>query len=200
MRSTPEPSDDLTAKARIREAAIRLFAKQGARGTSVRQIAAAAGVSAALVIHHFGGKDELRRACDDHVIAVLRDPSGAVATESLPAEGEYGRYLARLVTEGSNSGNELFDRLVAETATMIDESIAAGRMRETDDRSALALVLVCHSLAPLLLSEQLARVRDEAELSTATLRSIARPTADIYTRGLFTTDDLLNAVTQEATP
>ena len=45
---------DLTAKAVIRNTALRLFAERGPDGVSVREIAAAAGVSPALVIHHYG--------------------------------------------------------------------------------------------------------------------------------------------------
>ncbi len=59
-------ADDLTAAARIRDAAIEQFGDQGF-GVGLRSIAEAAGVSAALVIHHFGSKDGLRQACDDFV-------------------------------------------------------------------------------------------------------------------------------------
>jgi len=52
--------DDLTAAARIRDAAIERFGEQGF-SVGLRPIAEAAGVSAALVIHHFGSKDGLRR-------------------------------------------------------------------------------------------------------------------------------------------
>ena len=52
-------SPDLTARARIRDAAIECFARQGF-AVSVRAIAAHAGVSPGLVIHHFGSKAGLR--------------------------------------------------------------------------------------------------------------------------------------------
>jgi AcrR family transcriptional regulator len=54
-------SADLTAAARIRDAAIEQFGQHGF-GVGLRTIAEAAGVSAALVIHHFGSKDGLRKA------------------------------------------------------------------------------------------------------------------------------------------
>src|SRR5699024_11466848 len=63
---------DLTARARIRDAAIECFGQQGF-GVSVRAIAKHAGVSAGLVIHHFGSKEKLREACDDHVIQLIRE-------------------------------------------------------------------------------------------------------------------------------
>jgi AcrR family transcriptional regulator len=46
--------DDLTARARIREAAFALIADQGVHGATLRAIARRAGVSAALVNHHYG--------------------------------------------------------------------------------------------------------------------------------------------------
>ncbi|QNI32412.1 CerR family C-terminal domain-containing protein [Alloacidobacterium dinghuense] len=55
------------ARARLIEAAIELFAKKGYEGTSVRDLATAAGVNVAAVSYHFGSKDELYheslRAC-----------------------------------------------------------------------------------------------------------------------------------------
>ena len=44
---------DLTARARIRDAALRLFAERGVEGVTIREIAEAAGVSGGLVRHHF---------------------------------------------------------------------------------------------------------------------------------------------------
>ncbi|HKJ12792.1 MAG TPA: TetR family transcriptional regulator [Ornithinimicrobium sp.] len=62
---------DLTGKAAIRDAALALFAERGADAVSVRQIAAAAEVSPALILHHFGSKEGLRQAVSDHVVALI---------------------------------------------------------------------------------------------------------------------------------
>ena len=64
-------ADDLTATARIRDAAIEQFGEHGF-GVGLRAIAKAAGVSPGLVIHHFGSKDGLRKACDDYVAEKIR--------------------------------------------------------------------------------------------------------------------------------
>ena len=53
---------DLTAKARIRNAALDLYASQGEDRTSMRAIAAAAGVTVGLLVHHYGTKDKIRDA------------------------------------------------------------------------------------------------------------------------------------------
>jgi AcrR family transcriptional regulator len=59
--------DQDDARARLIDAAIELFAKKGYEGTSVRDLATAAGVNVAAVSYHFGSKDDLYheslRAC-----------------------------------------------------------------------------------------------------------------------------------------
>ena len=62
---------DLSGKATIRNAALRLFAEFGPDSVTVRQIAAAAHVSPALILHHFGSKDGLRAAIDAHVAGIF---------------------------------------------------------------------------------------------------------------------------------
>ena len=78
-------SEDLTARARIRDAAVARFGREGFRAP-VRAIAEDAGVSAALVIHHFGSKDALRAECDQHVLTVIREQKSAAISNASPAD------------------------------------------------------------------------------------------------------------------
>lgn len=125
MSSSIGPTD-LTSRARVRDAAIELIANVGFERATVKAIAAAAGVSPGLVIHHYGSKDALRDACDAHVIASLIDePFGSVTQptadlmQALLARATSSRaeftYLARLLTEPGAAGDELFTRLVSST-------------------------------------------------------------------------------------
>src|ERR1700758_1334076 len=77
-------ADDLTAAARIRDAAIEQFGQHGF-GVGLRTIAEAAGVSAALVIHHFGSKDGLRKACDDYIAEEIRTGKSEAMRSTDPA-------------------------------------------------------------------------------------------------------------------
>ncbi|GLK85243.1 TetR/AcrR family transcriptional regulator [Ancylobacter defluvii] len=54
--------DGTRTRARIEEAALRLFAARGVAGTSVREIAEAVGVSEGALYRHFASKEELARA------------------------------------------------------------------------------------------------------------------------------------------
>src|SRR4029079_18488980 len=83
MRSVDD-RDDRTAMARIRDAAIEQFGQHGF-SVGLRTIAEAAGVSAALVIHHFGSKEGLRKACDAHVAEVVREAKTESLRSSDPA-------------------------------------------------------------------------------------------------------------------
>lgn len=69
--------DDLTAKARIRNAALDLYSEYGPDRTSLRAIASEAGVTLGLVQHHYKTKAGLRDAVDqlvvDHFAAALSD-------------------------------------------------------------------------------------------------------------------------------
>ena len=49
----------IDSKERLIEVAAGVFAREGFSGTSLRMIAVEAGVSAALLVHHFGSKQKL---------------------------------------------------------------------------------------------------------------------------------------------
>ncbi|MEM8618317.1 MAG: helix-turn-helix domain-containing protein [Actinomycetota bacterium] len=69
--------------ARIIEVAGTLFARRGIDGVSIAEVALAAGVSKANVMHHFGSKDRLYAACldviDAHLHRAVDDASAGTA-------------------------------------------------------------------------------------------------------------------------
>jgi AcrR family transcriptional regulator len=81
-----------TRKAII-EAAMRGFAAKGFAATSTREIAAMAGTNIASISYHFGGKEGLRAACAEHVVALLQDVLAAAQDAELPADAEEARRL-----------------------------------------------------------------------------------------------------------
>lgn len=97
-------SDDFTPKARIRDAALRLFADEGFEAVTVRRIAAAAEVSPALVLHHYGSKDGLRTACDEHVLGLFDGLLG----EAMPSDAELAETLRSQPDQKFGSFGELF--------------------------------------------------------------------------------------------
>jgi len=84
MARQPErPSADTTRQSLI-EAAIDGFGRKGYEGTSTRTIAQAANTNIASIAYHFGGKEGLRRACAEFVVATIR----SVAEAALRREDE----------------------------------------------------------------------------------------------------------------
>jgi len=204
VRST-EP-EDLTTRARIRDAAIVLFGRDGFDRTSVRAVAEAAGVSAGLVIHHFGSKDGLRAACDEYIVDEflgrkndLVGPQPQVAAKiqlwlsDLERFRPQGDYLARMLAADNSAADELFDALLAATAEMLREQTAAGIMREVSDPQITALYVTAYGVMPLLLQRQLARSVGEDHLTTDFLRRSTLPILELYTHGLYTDDRFLVA-------
>ncbi|MDO5502061.1 MAG: TetR/AcrR family transcriptional regulator [Actinomycetia bacterium] len=78
------PDSDLTGRARIREAALRLYAAHGAEAVSLRAVAREAGGTPGLVTHHFGSRAGLYRAVQEHVVEMFRAALDEVAAEGAP--------------------------------------------------------------------------------------------------------------------
>jgi len=202
MRSVP---DDRTARAVIRDEALRLFADRGPDGVTVRQIAAAAGVSPGLVLHHFGSKEGLRRAVDEHVLGLfdrmlggmtgeqavdLSDPaaSGSVAeaiVKHLPADSPVPGYLRRLLLADGEAGRELFGRLFRLSAAALDALATAGMAAPGSDPPVRAAFLLINDLAVLLLRDHLTDVLGTDPLSGPGMARWASEVLTIYGAGLL---------------
>ncbi|HEU4354718.1 MAG TPA: TetR family transcriptional regulator [Actinomycetota bacterium] len=168
VREADRPVEDLTARARIRDAALGQFAEHGFSGATIRGIAEAAGVSPGLVQHHFGSKDALRRACDEAVLELVRRKIEATRTGEITqptfvaalyaAAVPVVRYLAKAVVDGSAAGATLVDELVAGTEQYLGANWperfppGAGRTRDA------AVVLVAQTAGTLVLHEHVARL------------------------------------------
>jgi len=62
------------SRRQVLDAALVLFSHQGYRGTSVREIAEAAGVSTGNLYHHFPDKEAIFRTLLDEYTAIVADP------------------------------------------------------------------------------------------------------------------------------
>jgi AcrR family transcriptional regulator len=188
---------DLTASARIRDAALERFGTDGYAGTSVRTIATAAGVSPALILHHFGSKDGLREACDEHVLAFFETMLGRVG-ESQPTESmsqfegftdesmTMMRYLMRQASEDSPRANALVADIVELTKQSMAEQTAKGYVKLTDDPDMRAAVLVMLRLGPLLFSGAMQQATGADVVTREGLRRMYRTTIEILESGIYT--------------
>lgn len=75
----------------IIEAGLRGFGSKGYAATSTREIAALAETNVASIAYHFGGKEGLRTACAEHVVATLGAVLASDAAEAEVADPELAR-------------------------------------------------------------------------------------------------------------
>lgn len=195
--STDRALADLTARARIRDAAIECFAEQGF-DTSFRTIATRAGVSPGLITHHFGSKSVLRSECDAEVFRRFHAvKSGSIAVmggdllEQLARPGDAATvtaYMLRALQAGGAAAREYFESLVEHARQVMAESVAAGMVRPSRDEEARARYLTAHTMGALLLDFLLTApsTPDEFVASLASKdRGQVLPILEVYTEGLF---------------
>ena len=193
---------DLTARAVIRDEALRLFAEHGPEAVSLRRVAAAAGVSPGLVVHHFGSRTGLREAVDarvadlfDELFTTMGDADwsspavGASFAEALlaqlPPDSPVPAYLRRLLLSGDAAGHALFARWYALTGEVLDQLTAAGIMRPAGDPQVRAAFLMINDLAVLVMREHLTAVLGVDPLSPDGAPRWAETVIAVYRDGVF---------------
>jgi TetR/AcrR family transcriptional regulator, regulator of cefoperazone and chloramphenicol sensitivity len=200
--------DDLTSRAVIRDQALRLFADNGVDAVTVRQIAAAAGVSPALIVHHYGSKQGLRAAVDEHVARVfdalfadlagedgaalgelVAHGSGASVAEvllrRLPPDSPIPAYLCRLLLARDPAGMAMFRRWYHASQAMVEALVTTGLANPGADPQMRVGILMINDLAVLLLREQLADVLGVDPLGEQGAARWAGELLAIYRHGLF---------------
>ena len=203
--------EDLTARARIRDAALVQFAERGVAGATIKGIAEQAGVSPGLVQHHFGTKENLRQVCDDAVIDVFRRRTtrGAVSGEITKPEfiadlydasPPLLRYLARAAVDGGPAAAAVLDELASGAEEFLThtwpERFPPGSQRARDSAS----VMCAMHVGVILLHGHLARQMGSS-LEGADSTRIGLAMVDLYAAmGEFATSDtgkqMTDAVTQ----
>jgi AcrR family transcriptional regulator len=144
-------ADDLTAKARIRNAAMDLYAEFGEDRTSMRAIASAAGVTVGLLVHHFKTKDGIRDAVEQLVVdyfaqAIAQAPAdgtkgeitaarNAAVEQMLESNPAVVNYLRRALLDPAGQKGQLLERLTELTRSELtkarDVGIASAHRRDS---------------------------------------------------------------------
>ena len=197
---------DLTARATIRNAALRLFADRGPDAVTVREIAKQAGVSPALVLHHFGSKDGLRAEVDAFAAQAFDAILEAVPNEELAdmlaggaAQGSLAEafvrgfppgsplpgYLRRLLLTNDPAGAALFGRWYAATRRLLDVLGQMGVARPSADPDIRAAFFLVNDLALILLRNQIATAIGADPLTPKGIERWAREASIVYAEGAF---------------
>jgi TetR/AcrR family transcriptional regulator, regulator of cefoperazone and chloramphenicol sensitivity len=202
-------AEDLTAAARIRDAAIEQFGEHGF-GVGLRSIAEAAGVSAALVIHHFGSKDGLRKACDDYVAEEIRnDKSEAMRAKEpgtwfaqlaeIESYAPMMAYLVRSMQSGGDLAKMLWGRMIDDAESYLEEGVRAGTLKPSRDPRSRARYLAITGGGGFLMYLQMHNTPTDLR---AVLRDYTRdmllPSLEVYTEGLMADSTMYDAFLAQA--
>ena len=195
------PDRDLTAAARIRDAALREFAARGVAATSIRDVARAARVSPGLVQHHFRSKAGLRRAVEDLVarraleafghpfdersIAALSSRISTKISDFIRENPDVFGYIGRSLLEGDRAGIALFEGFLRLARTQIDRLRTTRLLRADLDPDWTALHLVLIDLGAYLLEAGVSRFLGESLRSERGLARMERATVQLFAQGVF---------------
>jgi len=180
---------------------MRLFAGRGAAAVTVREIAAAAGVSPGLVMHHYGSKDGLKNAVDRRAVAFFEEMLGELArigeqdggvslaelfAARLEHEPAMVDYVRRLLLDGGEAADALFAKLFEATMAGMASLAQAGIVRPARDEQIRTAFLLANDLSLVLLRRQIAQATGTDPLSREGLVPWTAAVMDVYTAGIFT--------------
>lgn len=191
----------MTAAAAILQAAMGLFAERGVAAVSVRDVAAAAGVSSSLVTHHYATKRGLKDAADARALAALDDvfelgagedtAEGALASMQTSLASQLQQvpllmpYLRRLLIDGGPAADVLFGRLLESTRHALGQWQQAGIMRRGADDDVLTAMVLVNDLATILLREQIYATLGFDPVQGAGLQRWAATALEMYRQEIF---------------
>ena len=201
------PDDaDRTARARIRDAAVQRFAVEGF-AASVRTIAADAGVSAGLVMHHFGSKEKLRAECDAYLLATIRRLKQENVADAAAGQSFFHKFVAaeqnapivgyvlRSMQDGGPLAREFIDHMVADSVGYTEDGVAAGVIVPSRDEAARARYLTLSALGALLLEVTLRPPSVPSDLVAIVRNYFANsylPMLELFTEGFLTSRRMLD--------
>lgn len=206
IRGVGRDDADLTTSARIRDAAVARFAREGF-GASLRVIAEDARVSGGLIVHHFRSKEGLRRVCDEWVLRQIRESKQQVVASGdtgpwlaqlgqLESYAPLAMYVARSLQAGGPGATAFFDHLVDDAVAYLAEGVRNGVIKPSRDPYARARFLTSSSVGMMLLEmslqAEMLRSGDFTGFFQKLSDAVTAPALELYADGLFTDRQMLD--------
>lgn len=193
---TMRSAEDFTTRARIRDAALARFPLQGFGSTTIRAIAADAGVSPALVVHHFGSKEGLREACDEFVVARFRETKLAAMEDGNVYDPAFAaaafqmaqpllRYFGWALSRNHPAAGDLFDEMLREGIGISRIAVEKGMVRDSPDLERRTAVQMALNLGMLVMHAHLERNLGVDLLSAEGIAELSPTLFEIF-GGMFT--------------
>ncbi|WBQ01894.1 TetR/AcrR family transcriptional regulator [Kribbella sp. CA-293567] len=205
MRSTEDTV--LPTRERIREAAVARFGRDGF-SAGLRTIATDAGVTAGLVIHHFGSKEGLRRECDAYVLGVIRAEKIRTATSGtatgmlaqlaeIEQYGPLALYAVRSLQAGGQLATDFVAQMIRDAEAYLAAGVEAGTIRPSRDPVGRARYLTFQGMGSLMLwislHPEMVTVDDFRSALREISDQITLPALELFTQGLFVDRTMLDA-------
>lgn len=186
-------------KERLIDIATKAFSESGFAATSLRSIAKLAGVSPALLVHHFGSRDGLIEQCimrglglwvaeKQSFVDVSLSTALAQWQGAIDKHGPKLQFFRQVLLSGGPAADMLFRRMVQEAEIMIRTEQSKGKMRKTENVSDLALIMSLHGLAPLVLQDQVNAYLGGSFQDPVLGGRLAAANLEIYRKGIYKSD------------
>lgn len=166
MPKAPDPQQRAPGHRQLLRAGMYLFAQRGFSGTSLRDIAAEAGVSLGLVRTHFGSKDGLRAAIDAYVLEEIKALYAVViehsarealeravedAVEWVTRDRDVLMYARMALMERTTGSQALFDELLAIMRDFVALNARRGLLQPGVDREWAAIYMLFDFIGPAVI-------------------------------------------------
>jgi AcrR family transcriptional regulator len=162
-----------------------------------------------LVIHHFGSKDGLRQACDEHVAETIRAAKSESLKDASPAAwlaqiaeiesfAPLTAYLVRALQTGGELANTLLRTMIGNAEEYIEEGVRAGTIKPSRDPKARARFLAMTGAGSLLIYLQMHNnPTDLRKVLHDYGQDMMLPSLEVYTQGLLTDPGMYQAFLAE---
>ena len=173
------------------EVATRVFAREGFAGTSLRMIAVEAGVSAALLVHHFGSKQRLIEETIETTLGEwmrekdhLAELPLSEALSKWPQTAQDGHqklaFFKQVMLSGGKPAQLLLERMHFEAKERLTMMTKTGVMRDVADIETAALLLAVYGMAPLILSDSIKKILGGEITDPEISEKLARSSLELF--------------------
>jgi AcrR family transcriptional regulator len=184
----------------IIRAALRVFGEGGIEATSLREVARAAEVSPALIVHHFGGKKGLIAAVDEAALLEFGAAYGSEETASgrgllrqraaetarvMRDRPDVCTYLGRALVEATPGSSGLFQVMLEGGRKEVDLLTEKGALRSNLDPVWATLQHFFLIWAPLSFLPLLEQALGEPLLGEASLNRWVAANVNLLEEGLY---------------
>ena len=185
-----------TIREQLLSIAVEMFAANGFAQTSLRAIAKQAGVSPALLVHHFGTKDALIKEAiaitlghwvADEKAAMLDDESNQLSHwQTVMAKGATPlRFFRQVLLVGGEYSQRLFAAAVSESENLLEQMKSAGRLRDVRDPKTTALMLTLSGLGSVLFMDHIERILGGSIASEPVAKKLMNANNQMLQEGIF---------------